>query len=70
MVRLRTYSFRPVAHTIVFSPHCDNHYVIEAKEPELAVGIEADDPRMNGRFMKDDRLKTAGSMFGAGAAPM
>ena len=52
------------------SPHCDNHYVIEAKEPELAVGIEADDPRMNGRFMKDDRLKSAGSMFGAGAAPM
>ena len=39
------------------SPHCDNHFVIEAEEPQLAVGIEADDPRVNGRFIKDPRMK-------------
>ena len=41
-----------------YCPHCDNHYVLDAKEPVMAVGIEADDPRVNGKFMRDDRVKS------------
>lgn len=37
--------------------------MIEAKLPELAIGVEADDPRMNAGFMKDERLK--GQMTGS-----
>jgi hypothetical protein len=40
-----------------YSPHCDNKFILEAKTPELAVGVEADDPRMNGKFLKDHRIK-------------
>jgi uncharacterized CHY-type Zn-finger protein len=46
-----------------YCPHCDNKYVVDAKMPELAVGVEADDPRMNGKFMKDDRLKQAARVY-------
>lgn len=38
-----------------YCPHCDNAYVIEAKERqgELRVGVEGDDPRI----MRDLRAK-------------
>jgi hypothetical protein len=29
-----------------FCPHCDNHYVIDAKTPSMGIGVEGDDPRM------------------------
>ena len=41
-----------------YCPHCDNKFVIEAKTPEMAVGFEADDPRVNNRLFKDDRMKS------------
>ncbi|KAJ3047429.1 hypothetical protein HK097_011539 [Rhizophlyctis rosea] len=29
-----------------YCPHCDNKYVIEAKTPQMGIGVEGDDPRM------------------------
>ncbi|EIW54303.1 uncharacterized protein TRAVEDRAFT_74427 [Trametes versicolor FP-101664 SS1] len=40
-----------------FCPHCDNHYVIEAKTPQAVLGVEGDDPRINARMLKDERVK-------------
>ncbi|PIL33708.1 hypothetical protein GSI_04333 [Ganoderma sinense ZZ0214-1] len=48
-----------------YCPHCDNHYVIEAKTPQAAIGVEGDDPRIDARMLKDDRIKgdTSRSLF-------
>lgn len=43
-----------------YCPHCDNHFVIEAKVPKPALSIEADDVRMNSKFIKDEREKQTG----------
>ncbi|KAJ2509387.1 hypothetical protein GGI11_005903, partial [Coemansia sp. RSA 2049] len=40
-----------------YCPHCDNHYVIEAKTPMAALGVEGDDARVDNRMIKDDRIK-------------
>ncbi|KAF4620448.1 hypothetical protein D9613_000945 [Agrocybe pediades] len=40
-----------------FCPHCDNHYVIEAKTPQAVVGVEGEDARVDARMLKDDRVK-------------
>ncbi|KAH8151045.1 uncharacterized protein LAJ45_04746 [Morchella importuna] len=40
-----------------YCPHCDNHFVIEAKTPQAALRIEGDDIRKNSRMVKDDRVK-------------
>jgi uncharacterized CHY-type Zn-finger protein len=32
-----------------YCPHCDNHYVLEAKTPQALIGVEADDIRMDAR---------------------
>ena len=41
-----------------YCPHCDNHYVIPAKTPHMAIGVEADDLRVIGdKFLKDERMK-------------
>ncbi|KAJ3269638.1 hypothetical protein HDV01_001154 [Terramyces sp. JEL0728] len=29
-----------------YCPHCDNHYVLDAKTPHMGIGVEGDDPRM------------------------
>ncbi|KAJ3087715.1 hypothetical protein HK102_010448 [Quaeritorhiza haematococci] len=39
-----------------YCPHCDNHYVIEAKTkdaPQMTIGVEGDDPRI----LRDYRQK-------------
>ncbi|KAJ8455577.1 hypothetical protein ONZ45_g10944 [Pleurotus djamor] len=41
-----------------FCPHCDNHYVIEAKTPQAVLGVEGEDARMDARMLKDDRVKS------------
>ncbi|KAJ2845110.1 hypothetical protein IWW36_004922 [Coemansia brasiliensis] len=47
-----------------FCPHCDNHYVIEAKTPAPVLGVEGGDARMDNRMLKDDRVKAeATSIF-------
>lgn len=33
-----------------YCPHCDNHYVLDAKTPSFGIGVEGEDPR------KDNRL--------------
>ncbi|KAK8864123.1 hypothetical protein IAR55_001369 [Kwoniella newhampshirensis] len=40
-----------------YCPHCDNQYVIEAKEPKAMVGVEGEDARVDNRMLKDDRMK-------------
>ncbi|KAG6382143.1 hypothetical protein JVT61DRAFT_787 [Boletus reticuloceps] len=32
-----------------YCPHCDNHYVIEAKTPQAVVGVEGEDARVDAR---------------------
>ncbi|KAM0787110.1 hypothetical protein ACM66B_006365 [Microbotryomycetes sp. NB124-2] len=40
-----------------YCPHCDNHFVIEAKIPHQVVGFESEDLRVDSRMVKDDRQK-------------
>lgn len=40
-----------------YCPHCDNHFVIEAKTPKAAITIESEDVRMDNKMLKDDRQK-------------
>ncbi|GAA6023454.1 hypothetical protein JCM10207_004420 [Rhodosporidiobolus poonsookiae] len=40
-----------------FCPHCDNHFVIEAKTPNAIVGVEGDDARVDNRMLRDDRIR-------------
>ncbi|KAK3180563.1 hypothetical protein K4F52_008154 [Lecanicillium sp. MT-2017a] len=43
-----------------YCPHCDNHFVIEAKTPKPALTIESDDVRMDSKLLKDDRTRQQG----------
>ena len=43
-----------------YCPHCDNHFIIEAKTPKPALTIEGDDIRMNNKLLKDERQKQTG----------
>ncbi|KAJ9214002.1 hypothetical protein DTO166G4_4447 [Paecilomyces variotii] len=40
-----------------YCPHCDNHFVIEAKTPTPALRVEGEDARIDSRFLKDDRVR-------------
>ncbi|KAF4585606.1 hypothetical protein GQ602_004911 [Ophiocordyceps camponoti-floridani] len=40
-----------------YCPHCDNHFVIDAKTPQAALSVESEDVRMNSKMLKDDRTK-------------
>lgn len=42
-----------------YCPHCDNHFIIEAKTPTPALKIEGEDARVDNRMLKDDRVKGA-----------
>ncbi|KAJ1915485.1 hypothetical protein H4219_004303 [Mycoemilia scoparia] len=41
-----------------YCPHCDNHYVIEAKTPKASLGVEGEDIRIDNRMVKDERVKS------------
>ncbi|KAM0436865.1 hypothetical protein ACHAPT_002578 [Fusarium lateritium] len=43
-----------------YCPHCDNHFIIEAKTPKAALSIESDDVRMNSKMLKDERKRQGG----------
>jgi acetyl-CoA carboxylase beta subunit len=43
-----------------YCPHCDNHFVIEAKTPKAALTIEGEDVRMNNKLLKDERVRQDG----------
>ena len=40
-----------------YCPHCDNHFVLEAKMPTPALNIEGEDARIDARMLKDDRVR-------------
>jgi len=40
-----------------YCPHCDNHFVLEAKMPSLALNVEGEDVRVDSRMIKDERVK-------------
>ena len=40
-----------------YCPHCDNHYVLDAKTAKPALQFEGEDARMDARMLKDDRVK-------------
>jgi len=40
-----------------YCPHCDNHYVLEAKTPQAVIGVEGEDARKDARMLKDERVK-------------
>ena len=40
-----------------YCPHCDNHFVLEAKTPSLALNVEGEDVRVDSRMLKDERVK-------------
>ncbi|KDQ10168.1 hypothetical protein BOTBODRAFT_164110 [Botryobasidium botryosum FD-172 SS1] len=42
-----------------YCPHCDNHYVVDAKSPQAVLGVEGEDARKDARMIKDDRTKEA-----------
>ncbi|KAI0311924.1 hypothetical protein OF83DRAFT_1166165 [Amylostereum chailletii] len=41
-----------------YCPHCDNHYVLDAKTPQAVIGVEGEDARIDARLLKDERAKT------------
>jgi len=34
-----------------YCPHCDNHYVIEAREPVPILNVEGEDARLDSRYV-------------------
>lgn len=40
-----------------YCPHCDNHYVLDAKTPKASIQFESEDIRKDARMLKDDRIK-------------
>ncbi|KAF2198869.1 hypothetical protein GQ43DRAFT_474162 [Delitschia confertaspora ATCC 74209] len=40
-----------------YCPHCDNHFVLEAKTPKPSLQVEGEDVRIDSRMLKDDRIR-------------
>lgn len=40
-----------------YCPHCDNHFILEAKTPAPTLGVEGEDIRKDARMLKDDRVR-------------
>ncbi|CAF9922901.1 MAG: hypothetical protein HETSPECPRED_005179 [Heterodermia speciosa] len=40
-----------------YCPHCDNHYVLDAKTPAPTLKVEGEDARIDARMLKDDRKR-------------
>ncbi|KAF2816560.1 uncharacterized protein BDZ99DRAFT_458417 [Mytilinidion resinicola] len=40
-----------------YCPHCDNHFVLEAKTPKASLQVESEDVRVDARMLKDDRVQ-------------
>ncbi|KAI9807056.1 MAG: hypothetical protein M1825_005773 [Sarcosagium campestre] len=40
-----------------YCPHCDNHYVLEARMPKPTLKVEGEDVRVDSRMLKDDRIR-------------
>ncbi|KAL5470027.1 hypothetical protein PMIN07_002190 [Paraphaeosphaeria minitans] len=40
-----------------YCPHCDNHFVLEAKTPQAQLQVEGEDIRKDARMIKDERAR-------------
>lgn len=40
-----------------YCPHCDNHFVLDAKTPMPTLNIEGEDVRVDARMLRDDRIR-------------
>ncbi|CAO2647215.1 Nn.00g081370.m01.CDS01 [Neocucurbitaria sp. VM-36] len=40
-----------------YCPHCDNHFVLEARTPKASLQVEGEDARIDSRMLKDDRVR-------------
>ena len=40
-----------------YCPHCDNHFVLEARVAKPVVKLEGEDIRKDSRMVKDERIK-------------
>ena len=40
-----------------YCPHCDNHYVLDAKTPKAVLKVDGEDVRKDARMLKDERVK-------------
>ncbi|KAB5570645.1 hypothetical protein GE09DRAFT_1104107 [Coniochaeta sp. 2T2.1] len=40
-----------------YCPHCDNHFVLEAKTPKPMLQVEGEDARVDNRMLRDERVK-------------
>ena len=40
-----------------YCPHCDNHFILDAKTPTPALKVEGEDARIDSRMFKDDRIQ-------------
>lgn len=40
-----------------YCPHCDNHFVLEAKTPKPSLQVEGEDIRIDSRMLKDERVR-------------
>lgn len=39
-----------------YCPHCDNHFVLEAKTPKAGLRVEGEDARVDARMIRDERV--------------
>lgn len=58
----QSYKFKAVciinaSHSDEYCPHCDNHYILEAKTPQAVLKVDGEDVRKDARMLKDERLK-------------
>jgi len=40
-----------------YCPHCDNHFVLDAREPQAVLQVEGEDVRVDSRMLIDDRVR-------------
>lgn len=40
-----------------YCPHCDNHFILEAKVPQAMLKVEGEDVRKDNRMLKDERMR-------------
>ncbi|KAF1954199.1 hypothetical protein CC80DRAFT_494026 [Byssothecium circinans] len=40
-----------------YCPHCDNHFVLDARTPKASLQVESEDVRKDARMLKDDRVR-------------
>ena len=55
--RIWVYYWLNLAGSDEYCPHCDNHFLLDAKTPTPALKYEAEDARVDRRMLKDGRMQ-------------